>query len=319
MKEQSKADHIADHVAMMTLAECASYLHLTEKTVIKLARDNQLPARMVERKWQFQRDLVDQWLAQSHPAGDGGQDLGEIPDGMCVPLEELMPEEGIIGDLGAREHRVIIEELAARAYSNKWLIDRSWFVGAVLERELLASTAMEGGVAFLHTRAREAQQLVRPFIIFGRSYNGVDFGAPDGKPTFLFFLLGLKYDKLHLPILGRLARTLRNPALVAKLRALPSTTKIRSLLLAEDVRAMSANPETQPTEYEEIRPKLDRQMRLRAIMRRNAMRKHQQAKEESESKKKAARKQGAVRGKKKSARDEESTGVGREIESRSDA
>ena len=42
------------------------------------------------------------------------------------------------------------------------------------------------------------------------------FGAPDGNPTYLFFLLGLKYDRLHLPILGRLARALRNPATIAQ-------------------------------------------------------------------------------------------------------
>ena len=40
------------------------------------------------------------------------------------------------------------------------------------------------------------------------------FGGPDGAPTYLFFLLGLKYDRLHLPILGRLARALRNPATI---------------------------------------------------------------------------------------------------------
>ena len=198
----------------MSLPECANYLHLSETTVLKLATEGKLPGLLLDRKWQFQRELIDEWLAEQLNVGDDDA-IEDIPDGMRVPLGDLLPEEAIIGDLESRDALGTIEELAALAYREKWLNDKPWFVGAVVEREMLASTAMEGGVAFLHTRAREASRIARPFIITGRSYSGVDFGAPDGKPTFLFFLLGLKYDRLHLPILGRLARTVRNPATIA--------------------------------------------------------------------------------------------------------
>ena len=135
----------------------------------------------------------------------------------------------------------MIEELAARAYTNGWLADKPWFVGAVVERESLSSTAMEGGVAFLHTRAKDKGKIARPFIVVGRSWEGIPFGAPDGNPTYLFFLLGLKYDRLHLPILGRLARALRNPATIAKLRSLSSPDQIRALLLKEDAKVRAGH------------------------------------------------------------------------------
>jgi mannitol/fructose-specific phosphotransferase system IIA component (Ntr-type) len=102
---------------------------------------------------------------------------------------------------------------------------------------------MEGGVAFLHTRERNSAKITRPFIVFGRSHAGLDFGAPDGKPTHLFFLLGLKYDKLHLPILGRLARILRRAEVVRTLRAAPSVARIRDTLLQEDARLIVAEDE----------------------------------------------------------------------------
>jgi hypothetical protein len=103
-------------------------------------------------------------------------------------------------------------------------------------------------------------------MIVGRSWEGIMFGAPDQGPTYLFFLLGLKYDRLHLPILGRLARTLRNPATIAKLRALSSPHQVRALLLKEDAAVRSGLvPEIQ--EAAAFKPKLDRQLRLRAIRR----------------------------------------------------
>ena len=161
----------------------------------------------------------------------------------------------------------MIEELAARAYTNGWLLDKPWFVGAVVERESLSSTAMEGGVAFLHTRAKDKGKIGRPFVIVGRSWEGIMFGAPDGSPTYLFFLLGLKYDRLHLPILGRLARALRNPATIAKLRALSArpTRSARSCSRRTPRSAPGASTEIQ--EATAFQPKLDRQLRLRAIRR----------------------------------------------------
>ena len=270
---------------MMTLAQCASYLHLSENTVLKLARNSNLPGVLEDRKWCFGRNQVDDWLLQQRDPVV--EELEDIPDGTRVPLEELVPESAIIGDLRTTSALGAIEELAARAYSNNWLHDKPWFVGAVVERESLASTAMEGGVAFLHTRSQASDKIARPFITVGRSYNGVDFGAPDGKPTFLFFLLGLKYDKLHLPVLGRLARIMRNPTAVAKLRSLPSITKMRALLLKEDAEAMRSDSPwqapVQPEAPEE--PKLDRNTRLRAIMRLNAVRQYEAKKVEDAKKK----------------------------------
>jgi hypothetical protein len=124
---------------------------------------------------------------------------------------------------------------------------------------------MEGGVAFLHTRAKDKGKIARPFLVVGRSWQGIPFGSADGNPTFLFFLMGLKYDRLHLPILGRLARALRNPATIAKLRSLSSPDQVRALLLKEDANARAGLvPEFQA---EAFKPKLDKTLRLRAIRR----------------------------------------------------
>jgi excisionase family DNA binding protein len=250
--------------ALLTLSELATYLHLDENTVLKLASGGKIPGIQLDKLWRFKRRAIDEWL--EHQLTGDDDNLADVPDGMKVPLDELLPDSAIMPALRARDPLSVVEELAGRAYGNGWLTDKPWFVGAVVERESLSSTAMEGGVAFLHTRAKDKGKIGRPFIIVGRSWQGISFGAPDGNPTYLFFLLGLKYDRLHLPILGRLARTLRNPTTIAKLRALSSTDQIRALLLKEDanVRAGIAPP---PPTAEAFQPKLDRTLRLRAIRR----------------------------------------------------
>src|SRR5262245_11832514 len=249
---------------LLTMHELAAYLHLDEVTVSKLVMQGKIPSLQVDRQWRFKRSAIDEWIEQQLVGDD--ENFADVPDGMKLPLEDLVPDQAIITNLRARTPVGVIEELAARAYTNGWLSDKPWFVGAVVERESLASTAMEGGVAFLHTRAKDKGKIARPFIIVGRSWEGIMFGAPDSNPTYLFFLLGLKYDRLHLPILGRLARALRNPATIAKLRSLSSPDQIRAVLLKEDAAVRLG----QVPEFQEpiaFKPKLDRTLRLRAIRR----------------------------------------------------
>jgi PTS system nitrogen regulatory IIA component len=269
----------ADEERLLTLAELANYLHMGQKTVLKLAEAKKIPGRLIDREWRFRRASIDTWLASQ--SEEEAQRFEDVPDGMLLPLADLLPESAIIHDMQARDPLGAIEELAARAYGARWLNDKPWFIGAVVEREVLASTAMEGGVAFLHTRAREADRISRPFIIAGRSYDGIDFGAPDGKPTYLYFLLGLKYDRLHLPLLGRLARIMaKNQHVVTRLRAATTSTKIRATLLQLDAEEMESRvratgdgqPEVLTSRMSSARPALDREMRLRAIRRISAER-----------------------------------------------
>jgi len=248
---------------LLTMHELAVYLHLDEQTVSKLVAAGKIPSLQVDRQWRFKREAIDSWIEEQLVGDD--EKFVDVPDGMKLPLEDLLPDQAIITNMRASTPIAVIEELAARAYTNGWLTDKPWFVGAVVERESLSSTAMEGGVAFLHTRAKDKGKIGRPFIVVGRSWSGIPFGAPDGNPTYLFFLLGLKYDRLHLPILGRLARALRNPATIAKLRSQSSPDQLRALLLKEDASVRAGT--MQEFQAEAFKPKLDRTLRLRAIRR----------------------------------------------------
>nr|HEX4316840.1 PTS sugar transporter subunit IIA [Kofleriaceae bacterium] len=256
---------------LLTIHELAVYLHLDEPTVSKLVAAGKIPSLQVDRQWRFKRAMIDDWIADQLVNDD--ESFADVPDGMKQPLEDLLPDQAIITNLRAKTPVGVIEELAARAFTNGWLIDKPWFVGAVVERESLSSTAMEGGVAFLHTRAKDRGKIGRPFVVVGRSWEGIAFGAPDGGNTYLFFLLGLKYDKLHLPILGRLARALRNPATIAKLRATSSPDQLRALLLKEDATIRAGIVPEIPIHPDAFKPKLDRQLRLRAIRRLQAAKK----------------------------------------------
>ncbi|MGH7271793.1 MAG: cation:proton antiporter [Polyangiaceae bacterium] len=76
---------------------------------------------------------------------------------------------------------------------------------AVIERELLAPTGLGDEVAIPHAAV---EGLDRPLLALGRSAEGIDFDAPDGKPARFVFLLLIppeEYEK-EVRILASIAR-----------------------------------------------------------------------------------------------------------------
>src|SRR4029453_1344664 len=112
---------------LLTMHELAAYLHLDEATVSKLVMSGKIPALQVDRQWRFKRPQIDAWIEEQLVGDD--ENFAEIPDGMKLPLEDLLPDQAIITNLRARTPVGVIEELAARAYTNSWLVEKPWFAG----------------------------------------------------------------------------------------------------------------------------------------------------------------------------------------------
>lgn len=197
---------------LMTAKQLADYLSVNERTVLKLVADGELPGVKVGNQWRFRKAMIDAWLDD--------QMLGVLPKRVDAPvppnaklleLGSCFQREHVVPELQATTKTKVVEELAARAHELSLVRDRTWFVGALIERENVLPSAIGSGVAFLHTLGRHPQHVTKPFMILGRSRSGIDFDALDGKPTHLFFVLGLKYEELHLPWLNKLSRMFAHP------------------------------------------------------------------------------------------------------------
>jgi excisionase family DNA binding protein len=194
---------------LMTIKKLADYLSVNDRTVLKLVSDGTLPGVKVGNQWRFRKAMIDTWLDD--------QMLGVTPRYLDTPgldgaprrmleLTSCFQPDHVIPELTARTRNTVIEELAGLANRLGLVRDKTWFVGALIERENVMPSGMGNGIAFLHTLRRNPEQITRPFMVLGRSHEGVDFDALDGKPTHLFFVLGLKFDELFLPWLHKLSQ-----------------------------------------------------------------------------------------------------------------
>jgi mannitol/fructose-specific phosphotransferase system IIA component (Ntr-type) len=134
--------------------------------------------------------------------------------------------------LKARDREQAFRELIALAPD---LDDgaRAGLLLSLLGRERLGSTGLGRGVALPHMRYVVAG-LRRPQIIFGRHREGINYGALDGQPVKLIFLLVSPDVSQHLQILSRLNRLLRDPQVREELlNAATSQEILRSIADAE--------------------------------------------------------------------------------------
>jgi excisionase family DNA binding protein len=221
---------------LLTVKQLAAYLSVNERTILKLVTEGALPGVKVGNQWRFRKAMIDTWLDD--------QALGVTPRYVeprhaasprrMLALSSCFAPDHIIPELKGRTKIAVMVELAELAEKLGLVRDETWLVGALIQRENVMPTAMGNGLAFLHTLRRSPEQVVRPFMVLGRTREGVDFDALDGRPTHLLFVLGLKYDELHLPWLAKLVQMLAQPgAMDAILDASDAPTIFQVLSEAE--------------------------------------------------------------------------------------
>ncbi len=126
-----------------------------------------------------------------------------------MKITDLTRKEFIIENLGAKSKKDVLAELSAIFLKDKRNIDHDAVVNVLLEREKLGSTGIGDGIAIPHGKHSDLEQLI---VTFGRSMDGVDFNAMDGKPVHLFFLLMAPESTTgqHLKVLAKISRMLKD-------------------------------------------------------------------------------------------------------------
>jgi len=145
---------------------------------------------------------------------------------------DVLKKEAVISDLEAADKKGVLEELS-EPVSKMFNIEKNNLVNILLERESLGSTGIGGGIGIPHGKLRELDNLV---LGFGLSRRGVDFESMDGRPTHIFFLLVTPENStgLHLKLLARISRILKNDPFKAKLMAAGNAADIIDIIAEED-------------------------------------------------------------------------------------
>ena len=206
------------------VGQLAAYLHLTPDQVMKMVKQNRLPARRVGGKWRFSEAEIHHWLEERIGAANEEQ-LDRVEavldrsagQEVSPRLADLMPVDAIAVPLAARTRGSVIRNMCDLAAKTGLMWDAPAMVEAVQAREALHPTALENGVALLHPRRPQTSILADSLLALGVCQTPIPF-SDSGQLTDVFFLICSYDDRSHLRILTRLSRLISSDDLIDHLR-----------------------------------------------------------------------------------------------------
>ena len=191
----------------------AAYLHLSVEDVERLVKDQEIPFERRGGRIAFRKREIDAWASQrilglkDRPLAEYHQQTSQATRAF-LSTEAMMPElvrpEFIDPAMRSKTKASVLRDLVELAGKTGRLNSPEDLLASLEAREELCPTACPGGVAFPHPRFHEEFMFESSFIVVGRPIQPIHFGAPDGHPTTLFFLICCQDDRLHLHTLARL-------------------------------------------------------------------------------------------------------------------
>lgn len=210
-----------EQTEIMTIKEVSKYLKMNERTVYKLIQGGQIPAARLGKQWRLDKEKLNEWLGfkMSEMPTEDLEHLEKDHKEAVIKISPLFKKDNIVFNFYAVSKSQAIQKLVDVIAKNNKLSagQRDKLLNAAMERERLCSTAIGEEVAIPHPRNVVITEIKRPLLALGVCKRGMDFESIDGKPTHLIFLLSAPRSDIHLRVMARLSRLMRDKVFRYKL------------------------------------------------------------------------------------------------------
>jgi excisionase family DNA binding protein len=193
----------------MNVKEIATYLHVAPARIELLIKEREIPFQKQGDRFVFRRAEIDAWASQ-RILKFSPKNLADYHSQTSAKVKEFAPDAAMMlrtrinGALPSKTRSSVIRAMVAMAMATDLVSDEADLLTLIEEREALCSTALPGGWAALHPRHHDPYMFSESFLVVGRTIQPIHFGAQDGLPSDIFFLLCCQDDRLHLHTLARL-------------------------------------------------------------------------------------------------------------------
>ncbi|MFM5086597.1 PTS fructose transporter subunit IIABC [Aeromonas media] len=145
-------------------------------------------------------------------------------------ITTLINEQLIALDLKATRKEEVFTEMTHLLAAQGKVSDEQQFIKDLWAREELDNTGFEEGVALPHAKSAAVST---PAVAIGISRSGIDYGAEDGKPSRLFFMIASPAGGAnhHIEVLAELSAKLIEEGFIDALLAAKSPAEALALLL----------------------------------------------------------------------------------------
>ncbi|MBB6056001.1 PTS fructose transporter subunit IIABC [Tolumonas osonensis] len=147
-------------------------------------------------------------------------------------ITNLINEKLICLDLQATTKDAVFREMIDLLAAQGKIKDKQLFLQDIQAREALGNTGFEEGVALPHAKSAA---VIEPAVVIGISRKGIEYGAEDGKPSKLFFMIASPAGGAdhHITVLAELSSKLIEPGFFDAIMATKSSRDALTLLTAK--------------------------------------------------------------------------------------
>lgn len=145
-------------------------------------------------------------------------------------INELINEQLILLNLKATTKEEVFDELAQALLDNQRISNKAQFISDVYAREALGNTGFDDGVAIPHAKS---SSVITPAVVIGVSRCGIEYGAEDGNPSKLFFMIASPGNNAnhHVEVLAELSTKLIEPDFISQFLNAKNSAEALELLL----------------------------------------------------------------------------------------
>lgn len=147
-------------------------------------------------------------------------------------ITDLINEKLICLNLKATSKDEVFAEMAQLLHAQGRISDKAQFLTDIYAREEIGNTGFEDGVALPHAKSKA---VVEPAVAIGVSQPGIDYGAEDGQPSKLFFMIASPDggSDHHIEVLAELSSKLIEDGFIENFLKAETEQHALELLLAK--------------------------------------------------------------------------------------
>ncbi len=232
----------------LTAVEVAQCLGVSLPEADRVLRKSSLGTTLVNGQKRYRRDELLHWLEGTFGSLTVERlrnvDLSNASSAGLDPSQPYvsnMLEGGRIHPLVPARTRVsLIRSLAELAVETGLTYDEHLLAEQLATREEVVSTALPNGVAFPHPKDMRSVFMEDNLLILARTPSPIPFGAPAGRLTGIFFLLLFPSPSVHLHVLARLNRMVRDQGRVEALEEASDESEMLEIIRDSEYRLLQA-------------------------------------------------------------------------------
>jgi PTS system nitrogen regulatory IIA component len=219
----------------LTVRDLTEMFNVSEATVTRWVKQEELPAQRVAGQFRFNRFEVLDW-AIAHQIKVESNSLDHRVDFQSwVSLAEALEAGGVHYKVPGDDQEAALRGLVSRLPLPEGF-DRKMLLQLFLAREALGSTAVGDGIAVPHVRRPIVLNVPRSLVTLCFLKRPIACQAPDDMPVRILFSVISPTVAAHVQLLARLSRALHDPGFRKSIVG----TKPRAVILREARRVEKA-------------------------------------------------------------------------------